>query len=119
MNRGTSIEELPGPKVRVIQPTPLPPVEPSNLTLLPRARAALQDPASSVANVMKFNKDVLRELCHERNIFYPGKSQKLDLVEMLFTDVSCTPYEPFGMSDRSLSSTGLLSVPMVLDRRGG
>ena len=117
MNRGSLIEELPGPKARVIQPTPLPPVDPSNLALLPRAQAALQNPDSSSATILKFNKDVLRQLCHERNIFYPGKSQKVDLVEMLFTDVSCVSYEPFGMSDRPLSSAGLSSVLMVLGKR--
>jgi len=69
-----------------------------------------------MASILRLNKDVLRTLCDERNISYPGKSQKLDLVEKLFTAVSCKVFEPFGVSDWPFSLVGLLSALMVLDR---
>ena len=94
MNHGPLIEELPGPKVQVIPPTPLQPVDPSNLGQLQRARESLQDPKSSMASILRFNKDILRALCDERGVSYPGKSQKLDLVEKLFTAVSCAACKP-------------------------
>lgn len=92
MNLGPSIEELPGPKVQVISPTPLRPIEPLNLGQLERARGTLEGPDVSVASLLKFNKDTLRVLCEERHISYPGKSQKLDLVERLFIAVSRLTY---------------------------
>lgn len=99
MNNGPFIEELPSPKVQVIPPVPLRPVDPLNLGQLQRARELLQDPSLSVASALKFNKDVLRVLCDESNVSYPGKSQKLDLVEKLFTAVSRIAHKPFGISD--------------------
>ena len=66
---------------------------------------------------LKFNKDTLRILCDKNNISYPGKSQKLNLVEKIFTSVSCAAYKLFGTSDRLLSLVNLSSVPTALGRR--
>ena len=99
MSHGPLIEELPGPNVQVIPPTPLRPVDASNLGQLQRARDTLGDSRSSVASLLKLNKDVLRTLCDERNISYPGKSQKPDLVEKLLAAVSYVAWSRFEMSD--------------------
>ena len=69
-----------------------------------------------MASILRLNKDVLCELCNERSISYPGKSQKLDLVEKLFAAVSREVCKPFGMSDL-LRLTGLLSALTVPDGR--
>jgi hypothetical protein len=66
---------------------------------------------------VKFNKDLLRTLCDERGISYPGKSQKLDLVWKLFTAVSCAVCKVPGMSDRFFSSASLSNVLTVPDMR--
>ena len=114
------LDELPGPKVQVIPPTPLPPVDPSDPSTadqLRRARGLLDKSDPSVKTFLKFNKDTLRILCDENNISYPGKSQKLNLVEKIFTSVSCAAYKLFGTSDRLLSLVNLSSVPTALGRR--
>jgi hypothetical protein len=67
--------------------------------------------------ILKFNKDVLRVLCEENNVYYPGKSQKADLVNKLFTTVSCMKCKPFGGSDPPLSLAGPPNIPIVLDKR--
>lgn len=117
MNHGPSIGELPGPKVQVISPTPLRPIDPSNLGQLDRARGTLGDPDSSVATLLKINKDTLRALCEERGISYPGKSQKLDLIEKLRISVSCPNMQAFGMPNRPFSLVGLFNVPIVTCKR--
>jgi hypothetical protein len=113
MNRGPSIEELPGPKVNVIAPTPLQPINTLNLSLLARARGALQDPCSTVGSFNKYNKDTLRALCEERQIPYSGKSQKLDLIEKLFVAVSYLAWKHFETSDRYFSLVGLSNILAV------
>lgn len=114
------IEELHGPKVQVIPPTPLQPVDlsdPSNINQLRRARELLQNPDPPMKVLLRFNKDTLRALCDERNISYPGKSQKLDLVEKLFTAVSYAAYKLYVTSNPPLRLAGLSSVQKVLSRR--
>jgi hypothetical protein len=118
MNLGPSIEELPGPKVQVISPTPLRPINTSNIGRLDEARTALGNLGSSVATILRFNKDTLRALCDEMDISYPGKSQKIDLVERLFTTVSWVTFERFQTSDRPLRSVDLSNILMVTNRQG-
>lgn len=118
MNRGPSIEELPNPKVQVVSPAPLRPINPSNLSLLDRARNKLENPNSTVASLLTFNKDTLRTLCHEKGVPYPGRSQKLDLVEKLFVAVSYVAWKHFGTSDWSSSLVDLSKVPVTTSMRG-
>ena len=69
-----------------------------------------------MSSITRLNKDVLRTLCDERGIPYPGKSQKLDLIERLFAVVSRKVCQPFRMSDWPISLTGLSSALTVFDR---
>ena len=78
----------------------------------------MQNPDSPMSSITRLNKDVLRTLCDERNIPYPGKSQKLDLIERLFAVVSHEPCEPFRMPDWPISLTGPSSALLVFGRRG-
>lgn len=117
MNHGPSIEELPGPSIQVIPPTPLRPVDPSNLGQLQRAQEILADHRSTAAGLLKFNKDVLRALCDEKHIYYPGKSQKLDLVKKLFAAVSHIVWKRLETSDWALSLIGLSTVPTMSNKR--
>ena len=118
MNHGPLIEELSGPSIHVIPPTPLRPIDFSNLGQLQRAQEILADPRSPAEILLKFNKDILRTLCEERHISYPGKSQKLDLVKKLFAAVSHIVWKRFGRSDWPLSLVGLPVVLTVTNMRG-